>query len=134
MSSQLDKIKLDLISNNCQVAIFNTNGSLLESCNTLFTIDAKRSVYEQFDFLKSLEELIPTLPLREKLAFGAVEWEEQVQGFFAISLERKDENTLQWVIQDNSHLKNDTLNIQQERNDATINEEVLTIQRKYLEM
>ncbi|OEK06955.1 hybrid sensor histidine kinase/response regulator [Roseivirga misakiensis] len=134
MSSAIDEIKLGLVQNKSQVVIFHTDGQVQKSCNTLFNVNSASSIYNQFDFLKSLEELIPTLPLAERLHFGAVEWEEQVNGLFSISLERVQPETVHWVIQDKTEGKSETQKIQQERNEATINEEFLDIQRKYLEM
>lgn len=134
MSARLNQIKLNLISSKCQVTLFNLNGKVIESCDTLLKIDQRKSIFDQFDFLKSLEEIIPELPIHEKLEFSAVEWAEQINGLFSISIEKVEENLLQWVIQDNSSLKEDTLKVQQERNTATINEEFLEIQQRYLEM
>ncbi|MFY0591544.1 hybrid sensor histidine kinase/response regulator [Roseivirga sp.] len=134
MSSRLNQIKLSIIADKSQVTIFNTSGKLIESCDTLIPVDTELSVYEQFDFLKSLEELIPALPLNEKLHFGAIEWEEKAQGLFSIDLERINESTIQWLIQDNSADRTETQKVQQERNEATIGEEFQAIQRKYLEM
>ena len=134
MSARLNQIKLDLISSKCQVTLFNFDGKVIESCDTLLKIDQRKSIFDQFDFLKSLEEIIPELPVHDKLEFAAIEWEEQINGLFAIRVERIEENLVQWVIQDNSSLKEDTLKVQQERNTATINEEFLEIQQKYLEM
>lgn len=134
MSARLDQIKLNLIRSTCQVTLFNLSGKITESCETLLKVDRQQSLYDQFDFLKSLEDIIPELPLHEKLVFAAVEWEEQVHGLFSISIERIETSLVQWVIKDNSVLKEDTLKVQQERNNATINEEFLEIQQKYLEM
>lgn len=134
MSARLDQIKLNLIRSTYQVTLFNLSGKVTESCETLLKVGRQHSIYDQFDFLKSLEDIIPELPLHEKLVFAAVEWEERVHGLFSISIERIEASLVQWIIQDNSGLKEDTLKLQQERNNATINEEFLEIQQKYLEM
>lgn len=134
MSARLDQIKLDLVRNSCQVTLFNLTGEVTESCETLLKIDNQKPIYDQFDFLKSLEDIIPELPINEKLVFAAVEWEEQVKGLFFVSIERVNKTSVQWVIRDNSGIKEDALKVQQERNNASINEEFLEIRQRYLEM
>ncbi len=130
----LDEIKLNLISSTCQVTIFDISGKVLDSCDTFLKTEKDKTLFSQFDFLKSLEEVFQELPEGEKIDFSTVEWEEQVKALFAISFEKLDSNRVLWIIQDKSGERQDMLNVQQERNNATINEEILEMQRKYLEV
>lgn len=132
--SNLDRIKLNMISALTQVVIFHTNGDVLESCDTLVKVDAKNSIFSQFDFLKSIEEVFPSLPEGEKLDFDMVEWNEQRSGLFSLSFERLDSTKIQWVIFDKTKEQENIGKVQQARNESAINEEFLEIQRKYLEM
>lgn len=132
--SNLDRIKLNMISAVTQVVIFYTNGDVLESCDTLVKVDAKNSIFSQFDFLKSIEEVFPSLPEGEKLDFDMVEWNEQRSGLFSLSFVRLDSTKIQWVIFDKTKEQENIGKVQQARNDSAINEEFLEIQRKYLEM
>ncbi len=117
-----------------QVVIFSTNGEVLDTCDTLIKIDRKISVFDQFDFLKSIEELFPGLPVGEKLVFDAVEWNEQTKGLYALEFEKVDDLRIQWIILDNTKEQEQVTKVQQSRNESAINEEFLEIQRKYLEM
>lgn len=132
--SRIDRIKLSMVSAVSQVVIFYTNGDILDSCNTLIKVDAKCSIFSQFDFLKSIEELFSSLPEGEKLDFDMVEWNEQRSGLFSLSFEKVDSTKIQWVILDKTKDQESITKIQQARNESAINEEFLEIQRKYLEM
>lgn len=132
--SNLDLIKLDLIASRCQVVIFNPEGSVLDSCNTLLEVHSETSVYDQFDFLKSLEEVLPSLPQGEKLEFEMVEWNEQREGLFSINFQKTERDELQWITIDKTRDQEGIAKVQQQRNESAINEEFLEIQRKYLEM
>ncbi|OEK02662.1 hypothetical protein BFP97_14525 [Roseivirga sp. 4D4] len=132
--SNIDRIKLQLIAPISQVVIFHTNGEVIDTCNTLFSVETKRSVFDQFDFLKSIEEVFPGLPLGERLTFEAIEWNEGTEGLFAMEFVKTDNIRIQWIIQDRSKDKAQIAQVQQERNESAINEEFLEIQRKYLEM
>lgn len=130
----LNKIKFDLMAPACQVTIFQTDGQIIQSCDTLLKTNKDNSIFDQFDFLKSLEEVFIHLPEDEKLEFTTVEWEEQVNSLFSISFEKINESQVQWIIQDKSFTKKALQSVQQERNNATINEEVLEIQQRYLQI
>lgn len=132
--SRIDRIKLGMIAPLSQVVIFYTNGDLLDSCHTLIKVDSKSSVFSQFDFLKSIEEVFPSLPTGEKLDFEMVEWSEQRSGLFSLSFEKIDDTKIQWVLFDKTKEQEHIAKVQQARNESAINEEFLEIQRKYLEM
>lgn len=132
--SSLDRIKLNTISAVTQVVIFYTNGDVLDSCDTLIKVDPKNSIFSQFDFLKSIEEVFPSLPEGKKLDFDTVEWNEQRSGLFSLSFEKLDSTKIQWVIFDKTKEQEHIAKVQQARNESAINEEFLEIQRKYLEM
>lgn len=132
--SNIDRIKLELIAPASQVIIFHSNGDLADSCDTLIRIDPGTSVFDQFDFLKSIEEVFPGLPIGERLTFDAVEWTEGAEGLFAMEFVKTDSIRIQWIIQDRSKDKAQIAQVQQERNESAINEEFLEIQRKYLEV
>ncbi len=132
--SNIDRIKLQLIGPISQVVIFHTNGEVIDTCNTLFSVEPKRSVFDQFDFLKSIEEVFSSLPIGERLTFDAIEWNEGTEGLFAMEFVKADSIRLQWIIQDRSGDRAQIAQVQQERNESAINEEFLEIKRKYLEM
>lgn len=133
MSQRLDQIKLQELGSNCQVVLFDLEGKVLESCETLLKTDKTVPIYQQFDFLLSLEEVIQSLDEKNPLLFDLVEWHEQRDALFGMKLEKTDAHTIQWFITDRSHEKEQILSIQQSRNDASINEELLEIRQKYLE-
>ncbi|MBO3698813.1 ATP-binding protein [Roseivirga sp. E12] len=132
--SRIERIKLEMISPLSQVVIFHTNGEVLDTCDTLIKVEAKKSVFDQFDFLKSIEEVFPGLPVGEKLVFDVVEWNEGAEGLFALEFVKFDDTRIQWVILNKTKDQEQITKVQQERNDSAINEEFLEIQRKYLEM
>lgn len=133
MSQHLDQIKLQALGSNCQVVLFDLQGNVLDSCETLLKTEQSVPIYQQFDFLLSLEEVIQSLDEKTPLFFDLVEWHEQRDALFGMKLEKTDAHTIQWFITDRSQEKEEILSIQQSRNDASINEEFLEIRQKYLE-
>lgn len=133
MKTKLDQIKWQVLHPKCQVVLFHPSGQCIDSCDTLLNIDRKISLYEQFDFLEGLQEVLPNLNLNEPLSFDWIEWKEQVKGLFQITLERTSKDVIQWLIFDKSSDEAIIRSVQQSRNEATINEEFLDIRKKYLE-
>lgn len=134
MSWDLQQIKLSLIATKSQVTLFDVQGHILESCDTLLKTDKAVPLFDQFDFFGSLKDVIPQLPVGEKIEYPIMEWHEQLKALFYIELERLDANIIKWIIVDQTHEKGGLQVIQQARNNATINEELLEMQRRYLEM
>ncbi|WP_286755324.1 ATP-binding protein [Roseivirga sp. UBA838] len=132
MSERLDSIKLEQLGPKCQVVLFDEQGLVSESCNTLLTINKSVPLFEQFDFLLSLQDVLKSLQ-SEPLVFDLVEWHEQKEALFSITFQRKSAKQWLWFIVDRSHEREQILTVQQSRNNAAINEEVLAIQQKYLE-
>ncbi len=133
MSQRLDEIKLNQLSAKSQVTLFNPEGYIIESCDTLLTTDKKTSIFEQFTFLLSIQEVIETLIINDPLTFEMVEWQEQVNGLFGLKFEKLDEQTFLWFIIDKTDEKEQILSVQQSRNNASIHEELLEIRQSYLE-
>lgn len=133
MNKSIDQIKKEILHPSCQVVLFHPTGQLIDSCQTLLNIDQQKSLYQQFDFLESLQDVLPQLNLNEPLAFDWVEWQEQVEGLFQMSFERVSADEIQWFIFDKRGDEAQIRAVQQSRNEATINEEFLDLQKKYLE-
>lgn len=133
MSKNLDQIKLQKLGSSCQVTLFDLEGKVTESCDTLLQTSAEHPIFNQFDFLLSIQEVLQNLEAEEPLHFDLVEWHEQKEALFSMSFQLIDTKTIQWFIVDRSRERAHISSVQQSRNNAAINEELLEIRQKYLE-
>ena len=133
MQQNLDNIKLRMLSPKCQVTLFDVQGNVLQSCDTLLKTEPERSIFYQFDFLLSIQEVLVNLEKETPLEFDLIEWQEQREGLFGMNFQKIDAATIQWFIWDRSDEKDQILSVQQARNNSAINEELLEIRQKYLE-
>lgn len=133
MSHRLNQIKLQELGSDCQVVLFDLEGKVLDSCETLLKTDKTVPIFEQFDFLLSLQEVVQNMGEQAPLHFELVEWHDQKEALFGMKLEKTDAQTVLWFITDRTNEKEQILSIQQSRNNASINEELLELRQKYLE-
>ncbi|KYG83762.1 hybrid sensor histidine kinase/response regulator [Roseivirga echinicomitans] len=131
---KLDQIKLQQIASKIQVAIFDEAGKIFESCDTLLKTDKNRSIFDQFIFIQSLQEVFETMATGERHAFPEVEWEEQRQGLFSLTFDKLENGQTQLVILDKTSDYQRILLNQQSRNNSAINEEIALLQNKVSEM
>lgn len=132
MKSSIDQLKLELISGKSQIVLFRKNGELVDTCHTLLQIDSKKSLYEQFNFLLSIKEVLQNLG-QEPLHFELIEWEEQTSGLFSLRFQTLEEDLIQWTILDRTADREQILSVQQARNDEAIGKELATLREKYLQ-
>lgn len=133
MSNRLEQIKLQMLGPKCQVTLFDVQGKIIESCETVLKTEPSQSIFNQFDFLLGIQEVLQTMEKDSPLQFDLVEWEEQKEALLGMTFTKIDEQTIQWFISDRSEEKSQILSVQQSRNNAAINEELLEIRQKLLE-
>tara|TARA_R110001599_G_scaffold116148_6_gene283575 strand:- start:826 stop:2703 length:1878 start_codon:yes stop_codon:yes gene_type:complete len=131
---KLDQVKLQQVASKIQVTIFDEAGKVLESCDTLLKTDKNESIFDQFIFIQSLEEVFKSMSSGERHTFPEVEWEEQRQGLFSLTFDKLENGQIQLVILDKTSDYPKILLNQQSRNDSIINEEVALLQNKVAEM
>lgn len=132
--NHLDQIKLQEVASKIQVVIFDTEGILIESCDTLIKVESKTKVYDQFIFLESLADVFSPMEIGERHDFPEVEWTEQVNALFNLTFQKIAEDRIQLVIFDKTADYDRLLGIQQSRNDSAINEEVALLQKRVADM
>ncbi|MGW8123364.1 ATP-binding protein [Roseivirga echinicomitans] len=132
--SKLDQVKLQQVASKIQVTIFDEAGKILESCDTLLKTNKNESIFDQFIFLQSLQEVFKTMPLGDRHEFPEVEWEEQRQGLFSLTFDKLQSGQIQLVILDKTSDYPKILINQQSRNDSAINEEVALLKNKVAAM
>jgi signal transduction histidine kinase/DNA-binding response OmpR family regulator len=132
--NRLDQIKLQEVASKIQVIVFNNDGVLIESCDTLIKVASNTKVYDQFIFLESLADVFGTMEIGERHDFPEVEWTEQVNALFNLSFQKIAEDRIQLVIFDKTADYDRLLGIQQSRNDSAINEEVALLQKRVADM
>jgi signal transduction histidine kinase/DNA-binding response OmpR family regulator len=132
--NRLNQIKLQEVASKIQVIIFDNDGVLFESCDTLIKVAPNTKVYDQFIFLESLVDVFVTMEIGERHDFPEVEWTEQVNALFNLSFQKIGKDRIQLVIFDKTADYDRLLGIQQSRNDSAINEEVALLQKRVADM
>jgi signal transduction histidine kinase/DNA-binding LytR/AlgR family response regulator len=132
--NHLDQIKLLEVASKIQVVIFDTEGILIESCDTLFKIEPDTNLFDQFIFLESLAEVFVNMQENEVHDFPEVVWTEPVNALFNLTFRKITEDKIQWVIFDKTADYDRLLGIQQSRNESAINEEVALLQKRVVDM
>lgn len=132
--NHLDQIKLQEVASKIQVVIFDTEGILVESCDTLFKVEPNTNLFDQFIFLESLADVFFSMETGSGHDFPEVEWTEQVNALFNLSFRKITEDKIQWVIFDKTADYQRLLGIQQSRNESAINEEVALLQKRVADM
>jgi signal transduction histidine kinase len=130
----IDQIKLNEVAPKIQVMIFDNQGVLIESCDTLIKADPTQKLFDQFVFLESLAEVFPTLAINERFDFPEVLWTEQRKALFSLSFQKVSNDRIQLVILDKTLDYDRLLDIQQSRNNSAMSEEVAQLQNRVAEM
>ena len=130
----LQQIKLEQIESKIQVVIFDVEGKVQQTCDTLLKIKKETSLYNQFVFFQSLQPIIQSSAVGESHSFPEIEWNEQVNSLFGITITKIDDDQIQMVIVDKTEDYEKLVSNQQSRNDSAINEEVALLQKKVSEM
>jgi len=137
MKLDIDQIKLDAFRSQAQVTFFEPGGKVVQSCQTLVTVKEDTSIYEQFVFLESLQDVLDAMGPEDVYDFPAVEWEEGTKGLFHLyfkTLDHEGQQLIQWAMVDKTEQYKQLLNLQQGRNDKAIGEEFALIQKKVAEV
>lgn len=138
MKLDIDQIKLGSFGSQVQITFFKQDGMLIDSCHSILQIDAARSVYDQFVFLQSLQEVIQMMEPGESYEFPIVEWDEGAKGLFHLKFlgvtNQQHGNLIQWTLRDNTREYQQLVELQQGRNDNAIGEEFAQIQKKVAEI
>lgn len=132
MNYNLDQIKLGLVKPLVQVTLFQVDGWLVQSCNTLIDLNRKESLYDRFDFLASMEDYFHEMPIGEELRLNPMEWHEDIHGLFVVRLAKIDAETIQWILFDKSVEEERTKSVLASRDRAVVNEEYLRLEKDLL--
>ena len=133
MNWDLDKIKLGLVKPLVQVTLFEVNGRLLQSCNTLIPLTQGESLYDRFDFLASMEDYFGQMPVGEELSLNPMEWHEELSALVVVRLAKLDQHTVQWILFDKTVEQERMKTVLQGRDRAVLNEEYLQLEKTLLE-
>ncbi len=127
----LERYKYNYFSRHSQLILFDFNGYLMESCDSLFSTQsfANTSMTSWFLFMESVFESLKTLEIGEKIKFNAVEPQfSALPGiydfdFFIHLLDKQ--KICCWVINDCTEQYKQYQIMQQESNDLKIIQEHL---------
>ncbi len=117
--------------NKAQIVLFNENGILIDTCNTLINMvgDKKQSVFDNFPFLEGIKAGLQKLSYEDgDLYFPRVEVSFQNKDWvfdFTFRRSKDDLSTIVWMIQDLTDQYMYLLTVQQERNESIIKRQLL---------
>ncbi len=139
MRADIEQVRQQRLAKFCQVLLINKNGTLAESCNSIFDTDvlSKRAVSEWFPFLESVFPTVRTLSKESpELLFSKVEKPASfLSGYydftFSVAIVDGAEYFL-WEIYDFTTLYEDFRLYQQKRNELEIQRQILALQNKNL--
>lgn len=138
MKLDIDQIKLDAFGSQAQISFFKPDGTFVASCHSILQIDAKTSIYDQFVFLMSLQEVFQAMEPGDSYEFPIVEWEEGAKGLFHLTFvgvaNEEHGPLIQWTLVNNTQQYQQLVELQQGRNDNAISEEFALIQKKVAEI
>jgi len=123
-------LKASYFDKTTQFILFGIDGEVINTCGTLFEIPLAYNVYAEIPFLESLSVLLNNASHEEILKYPCIKMNILgVEGYFDLVFHRKD-NLIHWFLHDLTELYEDLIHIQQERNVASISEELLQSQQK----
>lgn len=133
MNYDLDKIKLGLVKPLIQVTLFSTKGELLQTCHSIIKLYQESNLYEQIDFLASMQSYIQEMEVGEELRYNSIDWKEKVKGLFVARLSKIDHETIQWILFDKSVEREKMQLIHLSREKAVMASDYLEMEKKLLE-
>lgn len=132
--------KLKYLSPKVQLVVIDEQGYLLNTCHTFIQIspDKGQTIFEMFPFLASIQDTLLQLPMGKELYFPRVEVTIKERDWIFDYIFYKDtiegKTCLVWVIQDLTTQYGHLYNIQQERNEYIVKEEMAKIQIHALDL
>ncbi|MFK7899370.1 MAG: hybrid sensor histidine kinase/response regulator [Cyclobacteriaceae bacterium] len=132
----LSKLKTAYFEDKSQFVLFEQDGGIKDSCNSLIELDLSTSLYDQMPLIDSIKETFKTLPTDEELNYPCVN--HIIDGaikYFDFHFRRSSKvGKVLWIIIDVTEQYEQLIHVQQERNHAAISEETLSLQRKTLQL
>ena len=135
MKTGLKQSKLAYYDQKSQYVLMNREGTLLETCHTLFRVPTlSPSLFESIPFLEGLQDLLTALQPSEELPFRCVQTTLLGrEGYFDFIFRRHEADIL-WLIYDFTDHYEPLIPTQQERNNQAIEGEFMRIKQKATEL
>ncbi len=118
--------KSQFISNKVQIILFNKEGQLIDSCDTLFTVTVKErnTLYDVFPFIESIKSnLVLLRPNASALHFPRIEFFHENVAIicdFTFYANANNPDEIVWCIQDFTPQYQYLMAMQQERNESIV--------------
>lgn len=124
--TKLTKYQLTHLSRNTQFVLFDTEGKLLESCDSLFKTQSldNKAIFEWFPFLEGISDVLQMMEFGQEMLFQKVQkpWEKLpgVYDFQVIRQPAPEQNTLLLIITDYTQMYRNYQALQQQFNELYI--------------
>ena len=135
---KVNEVKLKFLNDKVQVVVFDADGDLIETCNTLVKFDKKESLFDQFPALEAVSEEVCNIEDDDVLyypclnnSFGELGYHDL---YFEIHTDTPDKKTFLLFIHDLTNQYGKMLNLQQSRNETDIDKERLLQKNKELKV
>lgn len=131
MNDALVQEKLAYFHQRSQYVVFDDDGRVQDSCQTLFSVSSGTSLYECIPFIEAMREAFLGLEVGRDLSFLCVKTNLLGrEGYFNFYVKRPAESQLQWFVYDLTEFYLYLQPRQQERNDQAIAGEHLRLQQR----
>lgn len=131
MSNSLVQEKLAYFHHRSQYVVFNNEGYVKDSCQTLFEIPSAVSIYEHITFMEAMQDPFTQLSPGEDINFLCINTTLMGrEGYYNFYIKRQSKNVLKWFIYDLTEFYSYLQPWQQERNDQAIASEHLRLQQR----
>lgn len=135
MKDDIVKTKLEYFDKRSQYIVLNKKGLVQDSCDSLFLTPRDTSLFQLIPFLEGMESTLTVLESGKDLRFLCIKTSlMDREGYFNFIFKKQEQGQILWFIYDFTEFYTFLLPWQQERNERSIESELLLIQQKSAEM
>ena len=127
-----DNLKLEHIGHTIQIVIFNREGDLIDTCNSIIKFDPGTNLFEHVVFLESIKSELQNLTIENQLDYHCISNPFGNDYAYDFSFELDKEAQIIWYLSNYTSQYNQVRDIQQSRNDGAIIKEKLNKLNKKL--
>lgn len=135
--TNISRYKEDYLKDLHQFFIFNTEGIIQDTCNSLSDLTediGNTNIYDAFPFLESFKLELQNLPIQETLSYECIGMKHKsLEGTYDLFIKRYAQNEFCLVLEDRTQKNEYWQSIQQERNEVIIQKEIIEHQKKVIE-
>jgi len=136
-SSEFDQLKLAFYKGRSQLFIFEDNGNVLQSCDSILNVAKGVNIFDSTPFLESIKSEINTLEVHQKSDYKRINTDFFGNGviydFLLKKVKWKNDIVNLLLIEDQHESNQYLIEMQQGRNDSMLHNEIIEEKSKIIE-